>query len=94
MNRFYLFVPAFFDLLTSTMQFFALNFIPTSAYQMLKGGSIITTFFFSVVFLKQPIIQRQLIGSLLALLGVLVVGLANTIFASGQSSSEGGVIFC
>lgn len=92
MNRFYLFVPAFFDLLTSTMQFFALNFIPTSAYQMLKGGSIVTTFIFSVLFLKQTIIKRQLFGSIFALIGVLVVGVANTAFNSAKDDSAGGVI--
>jgi hypothetical protein len=48
-------IPAFFDLLTSTMQFVAFNFISGSAYQMMKGGSIVTTFIFSITFLKKPI---------------------------------------
>lgn len=91
MNRFLLFIPAVFDLLTSTMQYFAFNFISASAYQMLKGGSILTTFIFSVTLLRQPILRKHLLGSLLALLGVVVVGLANTIFSS-QSASNGNQV--
>jgi drug/metabolite transporter (DMT)-like permease len=82
MNRFYFLIPTFFDLLTSTMQFIAFNFISASAYQMMKGGSIITTFIFSVTFLKMPILRRQLVGSILAFIGIFIVGLANTIFTS------------
>jgi drug/metabolite transporter (DMT)-like permease len=81
MNRLLLFIPAVFDLLTSTMQFFAFNFISASAYQMLKGGSILTTFIFSIIFLRQPILRRYLLGSIFALVGVIIVGLANTIFS-------------
>ena len=82
MNRFYFLIPTFFDLLTSTMQFIAFNFISASAYQMMKGGSIITTFIFSVTLLKMPILRRQLVGSILAFIGIFIVGLANTIFTS------------
>ena len=82
MNRFYFLIPTFFDLLTSTMQFIAFNFISASAYQMMKGGSIITTFIFSVTFLKLPILRRQLVGSILTFIGIFIVGLANTIFTS------------
>ena len=91
MNRFYFFIPAFFDLLTSTMQFVAFNFISTSAYQMMKGGSIITTFLFSVTFLKQPVIRKRLVGSILAFIGIFIVGLANTVFTEGASSGDGNV---
>jgi drug/metabolite transporter (DMT)-like permease len=82
MNRFYFLIPTFFDLLTSTMQFIAFNFISASAYQMMNGGNIITTFIFSVTLLKMPILRRQLVGSILAFIGIFIVGLANTIFTS------------
>jgi drug/metabolite transporter (DMT)-like permease len=93
MNRFYFLIPTFFDLLTSTMQFVAFNFISASAYQMMKGGSIITTFIFSVTFLKLPILRRQLAGSILAFIGIFIVGLANTIFTSQTSSGDVNVTF-
>jgi hypothetical protein len=37
MNPLWLAIPAFCDCLTSTMQYFALNFISGSVYQMLRG---------------------------------------------------------
>lgn len=82
MNRLLLLVPAFFDLLTSTMQFIAFNFISGSAYQMMKGGSIATTFIFSVLFLKQKIKRSQSIGSVLAFIGIVIVGVANSVFTN------------
>lgn len=84
MNKLYLFIPAFFDLLSSTMQFMALNFIPASAYQMLRGGTIITTFLFSVTLLKQKIKRSMLIGTGSALVGVIIVGTANTIYSTNS----------
>lgn len=82
MNKLYLFIPAFFDLLSSTMQFMALNFIPASAYQMLRGGTIITTFLFSLLLLRQKVVRGQLVGTGIALLGILVVGVSNTIYST------------
>lgn len=92
MNKLFLFVPSFFDLLSSTMQFMALNFIPASAYQMLRGGTIITTFIFSFLFLKQKVVRTQIIGTVLALLGILIVGGVNTIYSS-NSGEESAVKF-
>lgn len=84
MNKFYLLIPAFFDLFSSTLQFLALNFIPASAYQMLRGGTIITTFIFSVTLLKQKIKRPMLIGTTSALVGVIIVGAANTIYSTNS----------
>lgn len=91
MNKFYLLIPAIFDLLTSTMHYIALNFISASAYQMIKGGTIITTFIFSITFLKYPFLRRQLLGSGLALVGIIVVGLANVLFTT-QTYSETNIV--
>ena len=49
MNKLILFIPASLDLITSTMFFMALNFISGSAYQLFRGGVIVTTYFFSVL---------------------------------------------
>lgn len=73
------------------MQYIAFNFISTSAYQILKGGMIVTTFLFSITFLKQPIIRKQLFGSILALVGILIVGIANVVFTK-QSAYEGNAV--
>jgi drug/metabolite transporter (DMT)-like permease len=55
MNKFWLAIPALCDFITSTMQYIALNFISGSVYQMMRGGTIITTFIFSIIFLKAKI---------------------------------------
>lgn len=93
MNKLYLLVPAVFDLLTSTMHYIALNFISASAYQMIKGGTIITTFIFSITFLKYPFLRRQLLGSGLALIGIIAVGLANVLFTTQTYSETNTVTF-
>ena len=81
MNKFLLLVPASLDLLTSTLQFMALNFISGSAYQLFRGGAIVTTYFFSVVVFKQKVQRPQLVGTIIALIGLTIIGIANIIFA-------------
>lgn len=92
MNKLWLFIPAFFDLLTSMMQYIAFNFISASAYQIFKGGTIITTFLFSVTFLKQSVTKKQIFGSLFALFGIVIVGLANIIFSKPSTSHSDNTV--
>lgn len=92
MNKFLLAIPAFCDFVTSTLQYIALNFIPGSVYQMMRGGTIITTFIFSIVFLKAKVQKPQIAGSALAFIGVLVVGTSNMIFSSSSSGASNSVI--
>jgi len=87
MNKFLLAVPAFCDFVTSTLQYIALNFISGSVYQMMRGGTIVTTFLFSILFLKSKVKKCQIVGSLLALVGVTIVGVSNMIFTSSGSGS-------
>lgn len=82
-------IPASCDFLASAMAFIAMNFIPGSAYQMIKGGGLITTAIFSYVLLKNKIQRNHISGCVLALVGILIVGSSNLIFnGSGASSSE------
>lgn len=92
MNYLLLAIPAVCDLITSTLQYIALNFIPGSVYQMMRGGAIVTTFIFSICFLKVKIERNMVIGSAMALIGVTVVGVSNTVFSdSGSGSSSDAV---
>ena len=93
MNKFLLLVPAAGDFCTSTLVYASLNFIPGSVYQMLRGGGIATTFFFSIVFLRAKVLRHQVAGSVFALLGITIVGLSNMVFSDGGDHSAGGVIF-
>ena len=92
MNKFWLAIPAFCDFVTSTLQYIALNFIPGSVYQMLRGGTIVTTFIFSVVFLHSKVEKSQILGAGLALFGVLIVGTSSLIFSSSGSGSADAVL--
>ena len=87
MNKFLLAIPALCDFVTSTLQYIALNFIPGSVYQMMRGGTIVTTFIFSIVFLKSKVQPHQIAGSVLALVGVTIVGASNMIFSSSGSGA-------
>lgn len=66
----------------------ALNFVAGSVYQMMRGGAIVTTFLFSIFFLKMKAQRNQVAGSVLALVGVLIVGASSLLFA--DSSGDGG----
>lgn len=78
------------DFISSGLQYVALNFIPASIYQMLKGGGIITTFIFSYCLLKPEVKRSQLSGCGLALIGITLVGLAALLF-NPQSSEFSNV---
>jgi drug/metabolite transporter (DMT)-like permease len=92
MNKFLLAIPAACDCLASTLQYIALNFIPGSVYQMMRGGTIVVTFLLSIVFLKVKVQKYQIVGSCLAFIGVFVVGLSNLIYSSSSSSSSSSVM--
>ena len=78
-------VPAFCDFVTSCMQYIAFNYIPASVYQMLKGGGIITTFIFSYLLIGGVTKKNQISGCVLAMVGVVLVGLTAVLFNSESS---------
>lgn len=47
---------------------------------MMRGGTIVTTLMFSIIFLKQKVMKNQVFGAGFALLGVVVVGVSNMVF--------------
>lgn len=54
---------------------------------MMRGGSIVTTLIFSIIFLKAKVMKNQIMGAGLVLVGVMIVGLSNMVFK--DSSSDG-----
>lgn len=60
---------------------------------MMRGGSIVTTFIFSIIFLKIKVMKNQVAGSALALFGVMVVGFSNMIFSDNSGSDQNAVHF-
>jgi len=47
---------------------------------MMRGGSIVTTLIFSIIFLKAKVMKNQIVGAGLVLIGVMIVGLSNMVF--------------
>jgi len=77
------------DLIAAILNSIALNYVTGSVYQMMRGGTIAATFFFSVVSLKMKAKKHQYVGSGLAIFGLLVIGISNYIYKS--SNEEDGV---
>lgn len=93
MNKFLLAIPAVCDFFSSTLHYIALNFISGSVYQMMRGGSIITTFVFAKLFLRARVFKNQIFGSVLVLVGVLIVGISNMAYSSSSSASADPVLY-
>jgi drug/metabolite transporter (DMT)-like permease len=72
--------------LASNLQLFALNFIAGSVYQMMRGGTIITTFIFSLIILKMKAKLFQIVGSALAFIGIAIVGVSAMVFSNPSDS--------
>lgn len=72
----WLLIPALSDFTTTTLQFFGLMLIDPSVYQMLRGGVIIVTALFSVIFLKKKITMNQNLGIFLSVIGITIVGIS------------------
>ncbi|EAS07726.3 nucleotide-sugar transporter (macronuclear) [Tetrahymena thermophila SB210] len=88
MNYFWLLIPASADFLTSNLQYIALNYVAPSLYQMLRGGVILITALFTVVFLKKKLYQHNYIGCALVVVGIGLVGASKYIFPSSNSNSN------
>ena len=65
------------DVVGSTLLNFALIMMATSVFQMLRGGIIIITCIFTILFLKRMPKNYQWLGVGLVFLGVFLVGLAS-----------------
>lgn len=73
-NRLLFAVPATFDVLGSTCNFFGLSRVAASVYQMMRAFMIVVTATFSVIFLKRKYYVHHMIGICLVIGGVLIVG--------------------
>jgi drug/metabolite transporter (DMT)-like permease len=81
MNKYKIAISAACDLIASTLQCISLNFIQASSYQMMRGGTIATTLFFSVAYFNKKPQKSHIFGGLLCIIGVLMIGIENVIYA-------------
>lgn len=77
-------IPTVLDFFAMICYYIALNFIAGSVYQILRGGTVLTTFLFSYTCLKLRPIRPRIVGCLIVLLGLVIVGIIN--FTMGVDS--------
>lgn len=81
-------IPAVSDLFSVMLQCSALAMISGSTYMMLKGASIITTLIFSRWLIHMELKSRHLIGCGMAIIGLIIVGLADIWLNAKPKSSS------
>lgn len=77
-----------FDLLGTTCLNFALALMPASIFQMLRGGIVIVTTIFTIVFLKRKPKNFQWLGVGVVFLGVFLVGLSSQIESKSSDNNQ------
>ena len=75
LNPFILAIPSLFDLLASTLSFFAFFFLAASVSQMMMSGMMVITCILSIAFLKKQYYRHHWTGLLIILIGVSTVAI-------------------
>jgi drug/metabolite transporter (DMT)-like permease len=88
-SMFWMLIPAACDTLTSTLQLAGLVYVPSSIYQMMRGGVIIVTAILSVCFLKRSLYSHHYFGIFLCFLGISAVGVSG--YFASQAEGDAGV---
>ncbi|EAS05605.1 nucleotide-sugar transporter (macronuclear) [Tetrahymena thermophila SB210] len=70
-------IPTLCDFTASTIQFFAMSQMPLSIYYMIRGGNIVITAVFSVIFLKKQLFRQHVLGLFLAVSGFITIGITS-----------------
>ena len=81
-------IPATFDVLGSTFNFFALSRVAASVYQMMRAFMIVVTAIFSVVFLKKKYYIHHMIGISMVIGGVIIVGTVTIHGSKGSGNTD------
>jgi len=76
---FVIWFPAAFDLIATVCMCTGLLYTTVSVYQMLRGAMLVFTAIFSVLFLKRKLTFHHYLSILLNIVGISLVGLANTL---------------
>jgi drug/metabolite transporter (DMT)-like permease len=85
-------IPEVIDISTAFCYYIALNFVTGSIYQMLRGGTVLTTYFFTLTVLKITPKRQKIVGCLGVLLGMIVVGIVNLLLGEKKNTPEEGLV--
>ncbi|EAR92191.2 nucleotide-sugar transporter (macronuclear) [Tetrahymena thermophila SB210] len=81
-------LPSLCDLTGATLQYFALLFLDSSIYQMMRSGSIIFTALFSKLIFRKIFLKYRYLGLLCTIIGLILVGLSPFLFVGPSESSS------
>lgn len=85
--NFFLFaIPAFCDVVATSVQYLGLNLTSASSYQMLRGAVIIFTGLLSMIFLKMRMQLYRWAGMVAVVVGLAIVGIADIVFIKEDES--------
>ncbi|KAL4487872.1 hypothetical protein ABPG72_022732 [Tetrahymena utriculariae] len=76
-NKWIFVIPTACDFTASTISFFAMSMMPLSIYYMIRGGNIVITAVFSVIFLKRKLYRQHVLGLSLAVCGFVTIGITS-----------------
>ena len=85
-NNFIFFITAGCDLLATTINTFALTYLATSMFQMMRGLELFFVCVWSRIFLKNPIYRHQFLGVGSLIFGLFLVGLNSIVFKDKNSN--------
>ncbi|EFO26183.1 hypothetical protein LOAG_02297 [Loa loa] len=85
-------VPAFCDVLATSIMYIGLNLTQASSFQMLRGAVIIFTGLFSVAFLGSYLQGFRWLGMGFITLGLIIVGVSDIIFDENSKRDVNGII--
>ncbi|KAK6103671.1 EamA-like transporter family protein [Brugia pahangi] len=91
LNPYVFAVPAFCDVLATSIMYISLNLTQVSSFQMLRGAVIIFTGLFSVAFLKSYLQAFRWLGMGLITVGLVIVGMSD-IFDENPKRDINGII--
>ena len=77
-----------FDVIGTTLLNFALTMMPSSIFQMLRGGVVIITCIFTILFIKRKPKNFQWLGVGLVFSGIFLVGLSSQIYATKADTTK------
>jgi len=82
-------IPSILEIINCSLEYASLSLINQSIYVMMRGGIPIATAGLSVIFLGTVLLRHEIVGLLLAVLGIIVVGLTQYLNGiAGASSAE------
>lgn len=85
-SKFWLIIPALFDMTGSTLLFVSLTMISASVYQMLKGALVFIAAVYSIIFLRRKFYRHHWTAMTIVIMGVIIVGASPIIYPDPKTT--------